>query len=189
MIYETSTMRLRPLTVSDTHQQEYLMWMQDPQVTKYNSHGLFPMSEDELNEFRAELNQSRSSIVWAIEAKVQSTDEKLSYHHIGNVALQRIDWINRSAELAIVIGEVPYWGHGFGSAACSFCVYHAFSILNLNRVWTGTAEFNAGMRGIAQKLGMTEEGVFRQAVFLGGRYVDVYEYGLLRSNWPGMDAR
>lgn len=177
MIYENDSVRIRPLTVGDTHCLEYLRWMDDPLVTKYNSHGLFPLNDDELAEFRQHLNQSHNMIVWAIEAK---TSEQNVFQHIGNVALQRIDWINRSAELAIVIGETAYWGKGYGTAACRMAVQHGFLCLNLHRIWTGTAETNMGMRAIARNLGFRQEGIFRDAVFLDGAYIDVVEFGLVK---------
>ncbi len=39
------------------------------------------------------------------------------------------------------------------------------------------------MRRVAERLGMREEGVRRQAAFKDGAYVDVVEYGVLRAEY------
>jgi RimJ/RimL family protein N-acetyltransferase len=41
------------------------------------------------------------------------------------------------------------------------------------------------MRKLAERLGMTEEGVRRQAAWADGAHQDVVEYGLLAGEWRG----
>jgi RimJ/RimL family protein N-acetyltransferase len=41
------------------------------------------------------------------------------------------------------------------------------------------------MRKLAEKLGMTQEGVRREAVWTDGAYHDIVEYGLLAREWRG----
>jgi len=172
MIYTEKEVTIRPLKKGDLI-GNYLTWMDDPIVTKYNSHGLFPQSEKELEEFKQSLD-SKNKIVWAI---------LFDGLHIGNVSIQSINTINRSGELAIVIGEHQYYQKGVGTIACKLAITHAFDKLNLHRVFTGTSSTNLGMRKVAEKLGMKEEGRFREAMFLNGEYVDIYEYGILKGKF------
>lgn len=148
----------------------YHEWFADPLVTKHNSHGLFPMSEAEMEGFFESIDNNEV-IVFAIEV-----DEK----HIGNVSLQRIDYINSSAEIAIVLGEPDYWGQGYGYKACAFAVKHAMEKLNIHRVWSGTSAENIGMQRVFEKLRFEREGIFKNGMFNNGKYIDVYEYGLTR---------
>jgi len=178
MIYTEKEVTIRPLKKGDLT-GNYLTWMDDPIVTKYNSHGLFPQSEKELEEFKQSLD-SKNKIVWAI------LFDRL---HIGNVSIQSINTINRSGELAIVIGKPCHYKKGIGTIACKLAVAHAFQKLNLHRVFTGTASTNIGMRKVAKKLGMINEGVFQQAVFLDGKYIDVYEFAILEEEWRSQKHR
>ncbi len=190
-LYETSRFYLRPFTREDA-EGNYRNWWTDQIVTRFNSHGLFPMNSAELEEFLTSL-ESTSKLVWAIivkaEQKLTKDDciEGDKYQngdiHIGNISLDRIDWINRTAEFSVVIGERDYWGQGYTTEAAKFLFEHGFNKLNLGRIWTGTAASNVGMRRVAEKSGMHEEGRFKSAVFLEGEYVDVVEYGLLREEW------
>lgn len=174
MIYKTKQITIRPLTADDLT-GDYLNWMNDPEVCRFTSHGRFPQSKQEIEAFARSLD-SRDNIVWAIITKSQNI-------HIGNVALQQIDLINRSAEIAIVIGNKSHWGKGIATEAYKLVINHAFNTLGLLRVWTGMAKTNNGMRTVARKLGMQQEGTFKNAVFLEGRYVNVVNYAILKEEW------
>ena len=160
--------------VEEEYPTNYLSWLNDPEVTKYNHWGLFPYTSLTRDQYIQELKKSNKIIVWA--GLVEGV-------HIGNFTLQSINYIYRSAEFAVVIGEKEYWGKGYTTEAARFLFSHAFQKLNLHRIFTGTAATNLGMRKVAKKLGMTNEGVFIDATFLDGKYVDIYEYGILRETW------
>lgn len=150
----------------------YYSWAENEIVTKHNIHGLMPKSKKEMESFFDDIENNKI-LCFAIIGKKENI-------HVGNISLQRFDWINRSAELAIIIGEPDYYGKGIGTAACKAIVDHGFNKLNLERCWSGTAETNIGMQKIFEKLGFKKEGEFINAMFLDGRYVNIYEYGLIR---------
>ncbi|MHA2179826.1 MAG: GNAT family N-acetyltransferase [Promethearchaeota archaeon] len=174
----------------------YRNWWTDQDVTKYNSHGLFPQNEMDLQNYLS--NLGNGNIVLAIistegtpitvnpinyqnnDVNVDITGYKYTsnYAHIGNVALQSINWINRSAELAIIIGEKDFWGKGIAKKVCNIMLYHGFQKLNLHRIWTGTAATNKGMNQVAINIGMKLEGKFIDAMFLEGKYINILEYGI-----------
>ena len=62
-------------------------------------------------------------------------------------------------------------------------LYHAFYKLNLNRIWTGTVATNLGMRRVAEKIGMKEEGCFREGSFVQGEHHDIIMYSILRRGY------
>ena len=182
--YELKNLRLVTFNPQDLEKNgvtsKYLNWFGDKEVTAHNSHGLFPQTKKGLDEFFEEMN-SNKIIVMAIIHKENNI-------HIGNIALQRFDWINRSAELAIVMGEKDYWKKGYATIACKCLLYHGFMKLNIHRLWTGTSETNTGMQKLAKKIGMIQEGVFKDAMFLNGEYRNIYEYGMIchafKNNFP-----
>lgn len=171
------------LVNEEDYPTNYYSWMNDQVVTKYNSWGLFPYTKSTAKDYAKELEKSKNIIAWSIFAKSSSAPTAKMPVHIGNVTLQNINWINRSAEFAVVIGEKEYWGKGYTTEAAQLLFSHGFNKLNLHRIWTGTAATNIGMRKVAKKLGMTNEGVFRQATFLDGKYVDIYEFSIFEEEW------
>lgn len=166
---------LRPLELADVSDR-YLHWFHDEEVCRYNSHHRFPMSAEALHAYVQSVMVSKDSIVLAIIDKVTRT-------HVGNISLQSIDWIARSAELAILIGEKDFWGKGIGREASALLITHGFDQLDLNRIWMGTMEENAGMLKIAEKLGFLREGVLREANYKNGAFSNGIILGLLRSDF------
>jgi RimJ/RimL family protein N-acetyltransferase len=158
----------------------YYNWWMNQEVTEHNSHGLLQESQADFDRLFKSIENKEILSLAIIE---KPTAERKTDLHIGNVSLQRFDWINRSAELAIVLGEQESWGKGYATRACKCIIEHGFEKMNMNRIWTGTAATNTGMRTVAGKLCMSREGKFREAVFLNGRYVDVYEYAILASEY------
>jgi RimJ/RimL family protein N-acetyltransferase len=172
---EGSLVRLRPLSDSDAD-GSYPAWLNSQEISAHNSHGVRPYTKAAARAFIESVARSEDRIVLAIE-------DKSSGRHIGNVSLQSIHPIYRSAELAILLGESTSHGKGVGTESCRLIVEHGFMRLNLHRIHCGTFAGNAGMIRIAQKLGMKEEGRRREAAFKNGVYLDVIEFGLLKSEF------
>jgi len=166
---------LRHLEESDAD-GPYAYWLNDDDVCKGNSHHVFPYSIQDARDFISGSKMKSNMLVLAI-VDIQKGI------HIGNIALDKINKIYRSAELTILIGNIDYWGKGYGLEAARLICNHGFLTLNLHRIGCGTFENNAGMRKLAEKLGMIEEGKRRQAVYKNGRYIDVIEYGVLKEEY------
>lgn len=162
---------LRPLEEKDI-EGNYVAWLNDPEVCSYNSHHVFPYTHEGAKNYIKTVSKSPSAIVLAIVLKKNNM-------HIGNISLQNINYINRSAELAILIGEKKYWGRGYSKEAAYLIVNHGFQEINLHRIYCGTSAKNTAMQKLADFLGMKEEGRRREAMFKHNRFVDAIEYGLL----------
>lgn len=175
---ETPRLLLRPLVLADVD-GPYLRWFNDAEVCRYNSHHVFPYRREDALAYLEKVSGSQRELVLAI---VQRSDER----HIGNIALQVIDLVNRTAELAIVIGEKDCWGKGYSKEAARALVQHGFSTMNLNRISCNTPSENMPMRKLAETLGMQQEGLRRQVLFKGSRFLDMVEYGLLRTEYPAL---
>ena len=179
MLYANESMRIVPF--SRAHMTEkYRSWFYDRDITRNNSHGLFPYTDEAMERFWREID-SRERVVWAIEKiGVIPKHPYYSEEHFGNVSLQSINFIHRSAELAIVLSVS---GKGYGTQACRWVLEHSFVMLNLNRVWTGTAASNEGMKRVCEKIGMTHEGTYKDAMWLSGSFVNVEAYGIVKTDW------
>lgn len=153
----------------------YFEWWTNPKVTEFNSHGLFPKNKDGFESFFNAIDKGEYFVLAIIEKK--------TLIHVGNISLQSFNWINRSAEYAIVIGEPYYHGKGFAAETTKKLFHHGFNKLNLHRIWTGTSSANVGMQKVALKLGMTYEGTFREGMFQNGKYEDIFSYGILQREW------
>jgi len=154
---------------------DYYNWSKHEEVVEYNSHGLFPKSQKEIDSFFDDV-ENKKILCMAIMHKEDNQNT-----HIGNVSLQNFNWINRSAELAIIIGDPFSFGKGIGKMSCRAMVKHGFEKLNLHRIHGGTVETNFGMQKIFEGIGFDKEAEFKGAVFLNGKYQRIFHYGLIRN--------
>lgn len=172
---QTPRLDLRPLIAADAD-GPYLRWFNDPEVCRYNSHHIVPYRREDALSYVNYVSNSKTDLVLAI---VQQSDER----HIGNVSLQNINFIDRSAEFAIVLGERDCWGKGYSKEAAQALLHHGFTALNLHRIYCGTSVDNLPMQKLALHLKMKQEGVRRDSMFKHGRYVDVIDYGVLQMEY------
>lgn len=177
MFISGEKINLRPLRESDAA-GPYPGWLNDAGVCLHNSHRRYPYTAEEALDFIRSCRSRRDMIVLAVQENTPGE------RYIGNVSLQSIDFINRSAEVAILLGEKGCWGKGCGREAVFLLLRHAFQDLNLHRIYFGTPESNVAMQKLGEALGMRLEGRKRQAFFKNGRYEDVLEYGILACEFP-----
>lgn len=102
---------------------------------------------------------------------------------VGAVYLLKIDWIVRSAEFSIWIGEKEHQGKGVGKFATHSLLSHAFNDLGLNRIYLTLLPGNERARRLYASLGFKDEGVQRQAAFKSGKYVDLNQMSMLASDF------
>lgn len=175
-MFTTPRLRLRAITREDL--STFVRWFNDPEVTQFLS-WVWPLSmEEEEDWFQQVLSRPRWERPLSIEVR-----EGQARVLIGIVALDKIDWINRWAELGIAIGEKAYWNQGYGTETVQAMVALAFTLLNLNRVQLEVLEFNHRARKAYEKVGFRLEGRRRQARYLGGRYHDSLVMAVLREEW------
>ena len=166
-----SRVLLRSL-VEDDMAGPYLSWFNDEEVCRGNSHHAYPFTPEDALRYIREESRRRDTLALAVTVRADG-------RHIGNITLQRIQTINRTAEFAIVIGDKSAWRQGYATEAATLLCHHGFTALNLHRIECGTFADNESMIRLAERLGMREEGRRRDAAFKSGRYVDIVEFGVL----------
>lgn len=102
---------------------------------------------------------------------------------IGVCYILSIDWISRSAEFGIFIGDSAQWGKGYGTAAARLCLEHAFMDLNLHRLSLGALSGNGRAIHTYEKCGFAHEGMMPGATYKNGEYRDVVLMGLVREDF------
>ena len=159
----------------------FVKWLNDPEVRQGLSL-LVPLSlAEEEDWFEGVLKRSPFERPLAIE--IQPDPKKEDWVFVGNCGLIAIDWQNRSAEIGIHIGEKEYWDQGFGTKAMRLMLKHGFNNLNLHRLWLRVFENNQRAIRSYEKAGFIQEGKFRQAQYLDGKYVDVMIMSMLQNEW------
>ena len=102
--------------------------------------------------------------------------------HLGNVSV----WFTQRNG---PVGEVGYWtrsdvaGSGIATEAAAAVLGVAFERLQMHRVVLRIAVGNRASERIAEKLGFTQEGLLREEVKVGGRWIDHTIWVFLEQEW------
>ena len=168
---------LRPVKRSDI--AYFLKWFNDPEVIQYLGMYL-PMTEMSEEKFIEDLGGSRAqtNAMFVIEATERNESKP-----IGSTSLNSINAKDHNATFGIAIGEKDYWSKGYGTEAARLIIRYGFEQLNLHRINSGAIGFNERSIRMHKKVGFTEEGRQRQAMFKNGAFHDHVLFGFLRDEW------
>lgn len=155
----------------------YQNWFHDLEICNFNSHCVYSKSVLEFENYLKKID-NKEILVFAI---VINSNEFIK--HVGNIAIQNIDNINRSAEISFMTGDKYYWGKGINFISGKFIINHVFKKMNLHRLWGGCVNSNVGMIKLFEKLHFLHEGTLLDAKFLNGKYENVLMYGLLKNEF------
>ena len=170
-------------------------WFNNKKFTKYlSNHGLFPNTiEDQklILKKMIESNKNKKGLFLLIA-------EKKNHKLIGVCSLSKIDWISRSAYMAVIMS--PYWKKNFvfnSIETKALLTEHVFEKLNLNKVVTSQVLELSEWQKYCNIFGYKVEGVARDYLLKNNKYYDVcfhscllkdylkYKKILGENLWPG----
>jgi len=166
---------LRGITPEDVN-KEYIGWLNDFEITKDISTGLFPLSHDDVVKYVKQIIQNKNEVMFAIICKKEQK-------HIGNIKLGDINWVHRRAYLGLLIGNKNYWGKGYATEACDLIVWYAFNRLNIHKLSVALSEDNVSALKVYKKLGFQIEGTRKQECYKEGKYFDAIDMGILQHEY------
>jgi RimJ/RimL family protein N-acetyltransferase len=172
--FEGRLIRLRAREAED--EPSFFRWINDPEVTEHLS-ARYPYSHVQEKAYLASASDvSYKSPAFAVETLAEG---KL----IGGVELRPSNPEDRCADLGISLGEKEFWNGGYGTDTMFTVCRAGFQVMNLNRIELTVFAPNERARHVYEKVGFQLEGCHRDAHFKFGRYIDVYQMGLLRDEF------
>jgi RimJ/RimL family protein N-acetyltransferase len=168
---------LRPLNAA-TDLALCQRWINDPQTRPFIGSGSIPVSAEREKQFFEETEDRKfpRNIIMGIVVKATGK-------MIGTMGLHDINWIDRSATTGALIGDKTNRSRGYGTEAKELLLEYAFNTLNLHRINSQALSYNDASRRYSEKCGYRLEGRLRQAIYKNGRYHDLIQLGLLKSDW------
>lgn len=164
---------IRSIIKSD--RESYFNWINDRELVHFNS--IFkPISELDHHDWFEKISKLKNLVIYSII-------ERSSNILIGSCSLRNINYVFKSAELQIRIGEKDYHNTGFGSEAIKLLLKHAFLDLNLKRVYLYVFENNLRAVKAYKKCGFLEEGCLRSAAYIDGKYLNIKLMAILKNEY------
>jgi RimJ/RimL family protein N-acetyltransferase len=167
---EGNTVYLRAIELSDATER-YLSWINDEEVTRGLASGVYPSTLEDLKNYLTSIVSSKNADMFAICDKTNDL-------HIGNIKVDNFDWVNRTCELGVLLGDRSYWGKGIGTEVMRLTLHYAFEQLNIRKVVLAVYANNPVAVKLYEKIGFQKEGCQRQQIHYKGDYIDKYYMGI-----------
>ena len=175
----TERLILRKFRVDDAMDM-FNNWASDENVTRFltwKPHESVDATKQLLEGWVAAYDNEKT-YNWVIEYKGQA---------IGSISVVRLSDKCEYAELGYCLG-CDYWNKGIMSEAANAVIDYLFAEIGVNRVGISHATENPGSGKVAQKCGMFYEGTKREYFKTStGKFVDIVDYGITRSDWERKD--
>ncbi len=175
IILEAQRLILRPFQESDIPEIVHLL--QDPAISETTLNIPYPYTESHARHWLVAQRQDWEAGRGYTFAITRRADDQL----LGAIDIRPKPRF-RKAELGYWIGK-PYWGQGYATEAVRTIMRYGFETLGLNRIYASHFPENPASGRVMQKAGMKFEGVLRQDVCKGDRFLDHVVYGILRAEW------
>jgi RimJ/RimL family protein N-acetyltransferase len=173
---ETARLMLRGLETSDVDTLHRLSNHHEVSANLSDMPYPYPREAAEgLVKAMRELGSRGETYGFAITPKSRNTNDTLA----GMIYLI-LEAAHQRAELIYWLGR-EYWNRGYATEAAQRVLTFGFEELKLNRIHASYFTHNPASARVLQKIGMKYEGIQRQHLFKNGEFIDLGNYGLLRS--------
>lgn len=154
IILETERLILSSVTLADCS-ENYLSWLNDTDVNMYLESGFYQHNMQGLVDFVNGYQSNNKAVFLVIRLKENDK-------HIGNIKIDKINYIHRNCEYGIMMGDKTEWGKGYAKEASIAIINYAFEELGLNKVNLGVIDSNDVAVKLYEKIGFVVEGVLKQ---------------------------
>lgn len=163
---------LSPINLEDV--EVYTKWINDYEVAKgigqFNNIFNIEIEKEFLNKSIKERYNF---------AMILKDEDRL----IGNISLSAVDFINKTAELGIFIGEESDRNKGYGTEAIKLILDYGFNYLNLNNIMLIVYSYNEKAKKSYEKIGFEVFGVWKDSKYFNGKYYDEIYMQLLKDDF------
>lgn len=134
-----------------------------------------PWNTEDWKEFVGDNNSNERFLFAILEIE--------SNKFLGWVSLNEVQFKNRGAELSIAIIHDDDRGKGYGYDALNLICNFSFYELGLHKIRLQVNSNNNNAVKLYEKIGFKKEGTDREALYQDGKWIDIYNYGLLFNEW------
>lgn len=164
---------LRPIIEDDI--PKFFIWMNDPEVTKFNTRSLPVSMKQEVEWFQRNCDDARKINLAIVDAQTNNL--------IGSMGMHGINHVSGTATTGAIIGNKEYWGKGYGGEAKMLFLHFAFYGLNLRKIYSEVLCFNERSINYSLKCGYVKEAILPNDIYKDGKYWDKVILAVYRSQW------
>lgn len=127
----------------------YISWLYNPLVVRFSDNQYRQFSLETQKKYVQSCVDNPCLMLWGIF---------YADLHIGNVALDNINFHHLRSEVTYLLGDPDYWGKGIATHSVKHVIEYSNKVLGLKKLYAGVAEPNIASIKVLQKCGFTQEG-------------------------------
>jgi [ribosomal protein S5]-alanine N-acetyltransferase len=162
-VLESQRLVYRPVSLAHLG-EEYVSWLNDPEVIRYMEAG-GNQTLEMLEAFLREV-EKKDILFWGIHLK---SDGK----HIGNIKIDPVNEKHGLGEYGIMMGDRKEWSKGYAREATVAIINYCFKEVGLRKITLGVVANNKAAHHLYESIGFIEEGRYKDHVFCEGVLCDV----------------
>ena len=147
--------------------KQIVKWRNDSEIIRFNTQ-FFLLNMELQKKWFEEITKKNS--------KSKMFVFKYGKEIVGIGGLIHYDYQNKSADIAIILGETKIRGKGFGTKALGMLVEYGFNQMKLHRIGADIFEYNKVSLRLFEKLEFKKELEMRDYLWRNGKWWKVYTY-------------
>ena len=170
------------LIIRGAHEDDakYLLEVYNPEITKnfwFFKNKAFTLENEK--KYLKRMRRSSVDKLWLILLRRKLGSDKV----IGTIGLHEIDNRLKTARLGIIIWNKIFQHRGYGIKAITAILTHAFTELNIEKIYITVLAKNYGNNKFYQRIGFVKEGILRKEYLLGKKRLNMIRMSLLKTDW------
>ena len=166
---------LRKISIKDL--DAYYEWINDKSLVEFNSQ-FFPVSKKKHAAWFKLLSVKNDIETFSI---VKGKEEL-----IGSCSLRNLDFINKTGELQIRIGNKACLNKGYGTQAIHLLVEYGFLNILLNKIYLHVFDDNIRAIKAYENCKFKKEKLIRNYTIIGGKKKNAYLMSIIKSQLTGI---
>lgn len=143
-----------------------LSYINNPEIERFLVADIpYPISLNEEQKWFESISAFNDTYKFAIETLEDN-------QFIGGCSINAVDWKNSVVTVGIFIGNINFWGKGYGTDAMKVLLRFIFENMNINKVKLKVFSFNERAIKSYKKCGFKVEGTLKDEIFKEGKYYD-----------------
>ena len=166
--------KLKEITKSDL--KLLIEWRNSNKIFRYNTQYFLLNSKIQIDWFNSLQNDLSRKMFMILYENIK----------IGICGLIDIDYKNKNANIAIIIGKTQLHAKGLGTITLSNLLNYGFKKLGLHRIGAEVIEYNKTSIRLFKKSKFKIEAIHRDVIWRNNRWWNMYSMSILKHNFNEM---
>ena len=159
--------------INRTDQKLIIDWRNSEEIFPYNNQYVLLNLETQLKWFKNMSNDPTRKFFIIRYGKTK----------VGVCGLINIDYVDKNADVSIIIGRLELHGKGIGTIALNHILEYGFKKLHLHRIGAEIMEFNHASIRLFEKSNFKKDAIFRQKIWRKNKWWNMIYMSIIKNEF------